>query len=121
MQHLSDEQIAELQKNLEQRLSSLEDYRADIDESDPANDSDRDEYNESGEDAIENYEMLESDSLSSAATEMIDEIRAALQRIEDGTYGVDEETGEPIPFARLQLLPEARTNVDTQDDEDFDD
>src|SRR5262245_34164022 len=39
------------------------------------------------------------------------EIEAALQRIEDGTYGIDEETGEPINPERLDAVPTARTNV----------
>ena len=39
------------------------------------------------------------------------EIEAALQRIDDGTYGVDEETGEPIDPQRLDAVPTARTNV----------
>jgi RNA polymerase-binding transcription factor DksA len=41
----------------------------------------------------------------------IAEIDAALRRIENGTYGIDEETGEPIDPARLEALPTARTNV----------
>ena len=41
------------------------------------------------------------------------EIEAALQRLEDGSYGVDEVTGAPIDRARLEALPTARTNVDT--------
>jgi DnaK suppressor protein len=39
------------------------------------------------------------------------ELEAALRRIDDGTYGIDEETGEPIDPARLEARPEARTNV----------
>jgi RNA polymerase-binding transcription factor DksA len=39
------------------------------------------------------------------------EIEAALQRIDDGTYGIDENTGEPIDPARLEAIPTARTNV----------
>ena len=39
------------------------------------------------------------------------EIEAALQRLDDGTYGVDEITGEPIDPERLEALPAARTNV----------
>jgi RNA polymerase-binding transcription factor DksA len=41
------------------------------------------------------------------------EIEAALQRLDDGTYGIDEVTGEPIDPARLDAYPIARTNVDT--------
>ena len=41
------------------------------------------------------------------------EIEAALQRLDAGTYGVDEVTGEPIAPERLEAYPIARTNVDT--------
>jgi RNA polymerase-binding transcription factor DksA len=43
----------------------------------------------------------------------LEEIEAALARLDDGTYGVDEVTGEPIDPERLDALPTARTNVDT--------
>jgi DnaK suppressor protein len=36
------------------------------------------------------------------------EVRAALQRLRDGGYGLCEECDQPIPFARLQARPEAR-------------
>jgi RNA polymerase-binding transcription factor DksA len=39
------------------------------------------------------------------------EIEAALQRLDEGTYGVDETTGEPISPDRLEALPTARTNI----------
>jgi len=41
----------------------------------------------------------------------IAEIDAALRRIELGTYGLDEETGEPIDPDRLDAIPTARTNI----------
>ena len=41
------------------------------------------------------------------------EIEAALQRLDDGTFGVDEVTGDPIDPERLEALPTARTNVPT--------
>ena len=45
------------------------------------------------------------------------EIEAALQRLDAGTYGIDEVTGEPIAPERLEAIPIARTNVDTTDGE----
>jgi RNA polymerase-binding transcription factor DksA len=42
------------------------------------------------------------------------EIEAALQRLDEGSYGVDEVTGDPIAAERLEAYPVARTNVDTQ-------
>lgn len=42
------------------------------------------------------------------------ELQAALERIDAGTYGIDEVTGEPIALERLQAMPAARTNLDTE-------
>lgn len=39
------------------------------------------------------------------------EVDAALERVEAGTYGLDEVTGEPIDPARLEAEPTARTNI----------
>jgi RNA polymerase-binding transcription factor DksA len=44
------------------------------------------------------------------------EVEAALRRLDEGTYGIDEVTGERIDPARLDARPEARTNVDTPRD-----
>jgi RNA polymerase-binding transcription factor DksA len=43
------------------------------------------------------------------------ELQAALERVDAGTYGIDEETGEPIDDARLDAFPTARTNVPAAD------
>jgi DnaK suppressor protein len=42
-------------------------------------------------------------------------IDAALQRIEDGTYGFCEETGEPIALKRLEARPIATLSVEAQE------
>lgn len=39
------------------------------------------------------------------------EINEALKRISLGTYGICEKTGKPIPVARLNAIPTARTIV----------
>lgn len=35
------------------------------------------------------------------------DIERALQKIEDGTYGLSDASGEPIPRERLEAMPEA--------------
>ena len=42
----------------------------------------------------------------------IGEIDVALERLARGQYGVSELTGEPIPYARLLLIPWARIGTD---------
>jgi RNA polymerase-binding transcription factor len=46
---------------------------------------------------------------------VISKIDAALQRIEDGTYGYCEETGEPIALKRLEARPIATLSVEAQE------
>jgi DnaK suppressor protein len=46
---------------------------------------------------------------------LIAKIDAALQRIEDGTYGYCEETGEPIGLKRLDARPIATLSVEAQE------
>lgn len=46
---------------------------------------------------------------------LIAKIDAALQRIEDGTYGYCEETGEPISLKRLEARPIATLSLEAQE------
>ena len=46
---------------------------------------------------------------------LIAKIDAALQRIEDGTYGYCEETGEPIGIQRLLARPTATLTIEAQE------
>jgi DnaK suppressor protein len=46
---------------------------------------------------------------------LIAKIDAALQRIEDGTYGYCQETGEPITLKRLQARPIATLSIEAQE------
>ena len=42
------------------------------------------------------------------------EVERALQKIEEGTYGICEDTGETIPRGRLEAVPEAIRTVEAQ-------
>ena len=46
---------------------------------------------------------------------LIAKIDAALKRIDDGTYGFCEETGEPIGIARLDARPIATLSLEAQE------
>jgi DnaK suppressor protein len=46
---------------------------------------------------------------------LISKIDAALHRLEDGTYGYCEETGEPIALKRLEARPIATLSVEAQE------
>jgi DnaK suppressor protein len=46
---------------------------------------------------------------------LIAKIDAALSRIDDGSYGYCEETGEPISLARLDARPIATLSIEAQE------
>lgn len=49
------------------------------------------------------------------ARKLIAKIDQALQRIESGTYGFCEETGEPIGLKRLEARPIATLSIEAQE------
>jgi DnaK suppressor protein len=44
----------------------------------------------------------------------LEQVKRALEKIEDGTYGICDDTGENIPRGRLEAIPEATRTVEAQ-------
>ncbi len=42
-------------------------------------------------------------------------IERALAKIDDGTYGLSDESGDPIPTARLEAIPEAVFTIEEEE------
>ncbi len=51
-------------------------------------------------------------ALSAAAMKSVGEIDEALQRLDEGTYGICVASGDPIPKDRLEAIPEASVRVE---------
>jgi RNA polymerase-binding transcription factor DksA len=62
--------------------------------------------------ATETFEREKDLSILEQLENELAELQAALERVDAGTYGIDERNGEPIDPARLEAFPAARTNVD---------
>lgn len=63
---------------------------------------------------------IESDRLIELRTrererKLLSKIDSALRRIEDGSYGYCEETGDPINLSRLEARPVATLGIDAQE------
>lgn len=56
----------------------------------------------------EMFEREKAMSIREGVEERLADIERALKRLDDGTYGVCEACGEPIPAERLAARPEAR-------------
>lgn len=53
--------------------------------------------------------------LTSNEYAILKQIERALQKVEDGTYGVCDVTGQEIPLARLEAVPYATMTVGAQE------
>jgi RNA polymerase-binding transcription factor DksA len=57
------------------------------------------------------YERSQLTALIDAAQAHLRDIEAATARLQQGPYGICEECGEPVPAARLEARPTARTCI----------
>lgn len=104
---LTREQLAELRKMLIAERDRLRSRRGR-----PPDEETVDEVRDTPERAsAEERRGLEL-TLGTHERERASEVQAALLRIDAGTYGICEETGEPIPFERLRSEPTTRYTVE---------
>jgi RNA polymerase-binding protein DksA len=66
------------------------------------------------DDASELFEREKNMSLTFTLQRSLDEVNAALQKFEDGTYGVCEVCGKPIAEKRLRAFPAATHCIEDQ-------
>jgi len=75
-------------------------------------------------DVVENYlsashtEDIVAEELVTLVCKDLSAIKAALSKLEEGTYGVCEDCGDDIPLKRLKVRPDATRCVKCQDLED---
>jgi DnaK suppressor protein len=67
------------------------------------------------EDAAQRLEQeIPNQALRNVNDQRIADIQRALEKIDEGTYGLSDESGDPIPQARLEVMPEAILTVEEQ-------
>ena len=67
-----------------------------------------------GDSGTETFEMEKNVSLLEQVDDELQEIEAAAQRLERGTYGTCQACGRPIGNARLEAMPATRFCVEDQ-------
>ena len=108
MDHLDASQLALLREQLEQERELL---RERVGRPEHASDT-GDVQDRAAEDARIERELRQGHH----ERRRLAEIDAALMRMREGDYGICEETGEPIPFARLRSEPTTRYTVEALED-----
>jgi len=64
------------------------------------------------EEATESYELERRLTLEKSIREQLASVEHALKKFEDGTYGLCDNCGKPIPPERLEALPQATLCLD---------
>jgi DnaK suppressor protein len=72
-----------------------------------ANADTRDQAREYEDDAQKLAALELEGNLEAADDDRLSNIERALQKIEDGTYGLSDASGAPIPMERLEAAPDA--------------
>jgi len=67
-----------------------------------------------GDEGTELFEQERDEGLANRLREELGAIERAERRVDDGTYGVSVESGEPIPDERLQAVPWAERTAQEQ-------
>lgn len=79
----------------------------------------QEEHGEEAEEYEDDAQSLAQDdvnqSLRNVNDRRIGDIERALHKIADGTYGYSDKSGDPIPRARLEVMPEAIYTVQEQE------
>jgi DnaK suppressor protein len=78
----------------------------------------RDQAREYEDDAQKLTSLELQGNLEAADDDRLSNIERALQKIEDGTYGLSDASGAPIPIDRLEAAPEALYTLAEQESRD---
>jgi len=115
MDHIPEDVLADLRDMLEAEKATVEEQLAEHGK--PVGDDWQGKSEEEGEEAdpgdvATNIEELVTNvPLVEGWERRLKDINAALKKMDDGTYGKDEKTGEAIPLERLEADPAARENI----------
>jgi RNA polymerase-binding transcription factor DksA len=107
---LSESQLAGFRSLLEQEQLDLRERLQTLDRR-LARDDNFNEAEDLGDSAIQVLNKEEFLFERNQALERLEVIGQALQRIENGNYGISEVSGKPIPAERLEAMPTATTLV----------
>ena len=112
-----DKEFIERQKSrLLERKAELERMRDGVreDERDRSQEE-QDTQFDSGDESQYTFTREIDATLGQQFDRQLEEVNRALEKIEEGTYGLSDDTGEPIPKGRLEAIPEALYTVEAQE------
>ena len=114
---LDEKFVARQKERLEQMRDELHRIqgRMRADEQDRAEQEEDFTEHDSGDMSRELFDREMDATIEQQAGQRLGAVERALEKIEEGTYGLSDESGDPIPEGRLEAAPEAVRTVDEQE------
>lgn len=103
------ERLEELKEELLRMRRGMEE-----DERDRSEDEQDFTEHDSGDEAQQMFTREMDASIGEQVERRLEDVDRALEKIEEGSYGVCDDTGEEIPKGRLEAVPEAIRTVEAQ-------
>jgi DnaK suppressor protein len=112
---LSSEFIAQQRESLRDTKAELTGLKEGLVEDDQDRGEDQAyETSDAGDLGREMHTRQLDETVGGQVDSRLENVERALQKIEEGSYGICDDTGEEIPKGRLEAVPEAVTTVEAQ-------
>jgi DnaK suppressor protein len=113
---LDQEFIAQQKQRLQDLKSELEQVRGGLDEDQRYRAEEEEDFTEhdSGDMSQSLFTREVDATVERQVERRLEHVERALQKIDEGTYGLSDDSGQPIPRGRLEAVPEAIRTVEEQ-------
>jgi DnaK suppressor protein len=116
-QELDQDFIEKQRRRLEELKAELERVRDGLEEDERLRGEEEEDFTE--HDSGDMSQSLFTREVDATVEQQVERrlkyIERALQKVEEGTYGLSDDSGEPIPRGRLEAVPEALRTVKEQE------
>lgn len=112
---LKKNQILEFKKRLEDMRNQLTRSVKEASEVVMADDKTKGYSQHQADEGTDDFDRIVSQELTDKELKILKQIDRALEKIQDGTYGVCDLTGDEIPIKRLEAIPYATMTVQAQE------
>ena len=115
--HLDQEYIAQQKQRLRDLKVELERVRDGLEEDQRFRAEEEEDFtqHDSGDMSQSLFTREVDATVEQQVERRLENVERALQKIDEGTYGLSDESGEPIPKGRLEAVPEAVRTVEEQE------
>jgi DnaK suppressor protein len=112
---LKESEILQFKKRLEGLQKQLTQTMRGVSETVKVNEESKGYSQHQADEGTDDFDRSISLELSNKEFTVLRQIERALQKIEEGTYGICDLTGEEIPIKRLEAIPYATMTVKAQE------